>query len=297
MKIDYKRIFKKKKTRYEILHFLQLLPDGMMIRIQYFIKLGRWLNLKKPKTFQEKIQWLKLYYHNPLMKICADKYRVREYIYDKGYGNILNELYQHVLDANDIDFSSLPKEFVAKVSNGSGTNIIVRDKEKLDKEWFVNKLNSWKESCKKKSVSREWAYDNNNPSIIVEKILHNEIDDLYDYKFLTYHGRVEYIVFDIGRFKEHKRNIYNRNWELIEAKSEYSNYEMNIEKPKCLGKMIEIAEKLGGDFPFVRIDLYQVMDKIYFGEMTFYPWSGYENFMPLEFNYIMGEKIDIESLK
>ena len=136
-------------------------------------------------------------------------------------------------------------------------------------------------------------YKGVKPRIVIEELLEekeSEFSGINDYKFLCFNGKVEYIVLDLDRYVEHKRNIYDKDWNYIDVETDCKKYGDRVEKPQELKKMIEIAEKLSKEFPAVRIDLYCVNNKIYFGEMTFYPWTGYVKFYPDKFDIELGKK-------
>lgn len=300
--MDYKKILKSQSLRFKILNLLSWVPDKIMLKIQYKIKTGRKLNLKNPKRFTEKIQWYKLNYRNPLMKQCVDKYEVRNYIKYKSEGTILNKLYGVYNNPDEINFDKLPKNFVIKTTSGSGgQNIIIcDDKQKLDIKKTKLILKKWLKLNPKKSFGREWAYQETKNKIIIEKKLEGNNENLSginDFKFFCYHGKVKYIVFDGDRYIKHKRAFFNEKWEYLNIQSDCDKLDNIVSKPKKLNEMIRIAEKLSDDFPFVRVDLYNIKEQIFFGEMTFYPWAGYVKFQPDEFDYILGENLDIKKIK
>ena len=298
--MDYKRIIKSQRIRFAILNLLSWVPDKMMIKLQYRIKMGRKLNLKNPERFTEKLQWYKLYYRNPIMHKCVDKYEVRKYIKSKGLESILNKLYGVYERPEEIDFDKLPNKFVIKTTSGSGgQNVYVcEDKSKLNITELISKLKYWLKLNPKKSFGREWAYESTNNRIIVEKYLEGNdegLSGINDFKFFCYNGKVEYIVFDGDRYVRHKRSFYDRNWNYIDIQSDCDKLDNIIKKPKNLKEMIEVAEKLSSDFPFVRVDLYSIKGKIYFGELTFYPWTGYVQYDPDEFDYDLGKNFPLDT--
>ncbi len=300
--MNYKRIIRSQKIRFAILNCLKWVPDDLMIKIQYRIKMGRKLDLKKPKRFTEKIQWYKLNYRNPIMHQCVDKYEVRKYVESKKLKNILNTIYGVYDDVNEIDFDKLPNKFVIKTtSGGGGQNIlIVDDKSKLDIEKTVKTIKEWLKIKCDKSFGREWAYEGNKNRIIVEKLLEGndeKLSGINDYKFFCYNGEVEYIVFDGDRYVKHKRNFYDKDWNYINIQSDCEQLGDSIRKPKMLEEMIVISQKLSKGFPFVRVDLYCINSEIYFGEMTFYPWTGYVQYNPDSFDYTLGEKFELIEYK
>lgn len=288
----YKKIFSK-KVRFAILRFLKFIPDKQMIQFQYWVKFHRKLNLKSPMRYTEKIQWYKLYYRNELMPICVDKYRVREYIEKKGLSDILVKLYGVYDKADDIPFDALPQKFILKTSNGSGTNIICRNKSELSKYEIVKKVNNFLKQSSA-SAGREWVYAKGSPKIIIEELLEDPTNldgSISDYKHLCFNGEPEYIVLDIDRFTNHKRNIYDVGWHDLHIASDCPCIDnRTFEKPINYDKMIEIAKILCEDFPAVRVDLYNINGRIYFGELTFFPWSGYVQYTPDSFDFEMGEK-------
>ncbi|MGY6213109.1 ATP-grasp fold amidoligase family protein [Cytobacillus firmus] len=291
--MNYKRVIKSQELRFKILRLLSFIPDITMIKIQYRIKTGRKLNLDNPKRFTEKLQWYKLNYRDPLMTKCADKYEVREYVASKGLSDILVPIYGVYNRGEDIDFEKLPGKFVLKTTNGSHTNILCKDKSQLDLVNTRKTLNRWLQRSKQTKAGREWAYYNIKPRIICEKYLEdnsNEFDGINDYKFICMNGKVQFVYVDVDRFKTQKRNFYDTNWNYINVKSDHPNIEDCVPKPEGLEKMLKIANILAQDFPQVRVDLYWVNGKVIFGELTFYLLSGYVNFAPDEFDYVLGEK-------
>ena len=287
----YKKIISSQKMRFAILRMLKFVPDKAMIKLQYRIKLKRKLNLKDPKRYTEKIQWYKLYYRNPVMMECVDKYGVRKYIEKKGLGNILNQLYQVVDRPEEINFDQLPDKFVIKTTNGSGTNILVKDKKTLNIAETKKKLNDFLNMAEA-PAGREWAYGGSSKKIIVEELLEdnsNKDKGISDYKFLCFNGKPVYVVYDKDRFSDHKRNFYDVNWNYVKVDSDCPCFEDSVKKPENYEKMVEIASVLSRDFPAVRVDLYNIEGKIYFGELTFYPWSGYVQYTPDSFDFELGK--------
>ena len=287
----YKKIISSQKMRFAILRMLKFVPDKAMIKLQYRIKLKRKLNLKDPKRYTEKIQWYKLYYRNPVMMECVDKYGVRKYIEKKGLGNILNQLYQVVDRPEEINFDQLPDKFVIKTTNGSGTNILVKDKKTLNIAETKKKLNDFLNMAEA-SAGREWAYGGSSKKIIVEELLEdnsNKDKGISDYKFLCFNGKPVYVVYDKDRFSDHKRNFYDVNWNYVKVDSDCPCFEDSVKKPENYEKMVEIASVLSRDFRAVRVDLYNIEGKIYFGELTFYPWSGYVQYTPDSFDFELGK--------
>ena len=287
----YKK-FIPKKMRFAILRALKFIPDKQMIKFQYYVKLKRKLNLKNPQRYTEKIQWYKLNYRNDDMPICVDKYRVREYIQRKGIDGILVKLYASYDKADDITLADLPDKFILKTTNGSGTNIICKDKSKLHETTLKEQVAVFLKQSSA-SAGREWAYSHVRPKIIVEQLLEDPSSpdgSVNDYKFLCFNGKPEYIVLDVDRFTNHKRNIYDTQWNNLHIASDCPCSDIDYPKPDTLEEMLNIAKVLCEDFPAVRVDLYSINGTIYFGELTFFPWSGYVQYNPDSFDYEMGKK-------
>ncbi len=288
----YKKYFRSQKMRHAILNMLRFIPDKPMIRLQYRIKMGKKLNIKNPKGYTEKMQWYKLYYRDSLMTRCADKHCVREYLAECGFENLSCLEYGVYDKPEDIDLEQLPEKFVLKTTNGSGTNIICKDKNNFDFQKAVVQMNEWlRRDCY--GLGREWAYKDITPKIIAEEYLEdteNVYDGINDYKFLCFNGKVEYVVFDADRYVAHKRNIYDANWNYIDVGTDCDKIGDVIAKPEGFEEMKRIAESLSAAFPCVRVDLYWVNHRAYFGELTFYPWTGYIVFDPIDFDFELGEK-------
>lgn len=297
----YKRLFKNKNTRMAILKALSFVPDSIMLSLQYRIKMKRWPNLKHPQRWTEKLQVYKMKYRNPILSVCVDKYGVRSYIKQKGLEDILTKLYGIYEHAEDIDFSTLPNSFVMKTTDGGGGNNIkiVFDKHSIDIKTTRKELNSWL-NIKDINAGREWAYIGIKKSqIIVEELLINPSNPkagIEDFKILCFHGEPQYIIVDKDRYIDHKRNFYTTDWKRLDVTTDHDQFEEEYSKPANFNKMLDIARKLSSEFPFVRVDLYNIEGKIYFGELTFYPWSGYVQFTPDSFDYQLGVLFNTDTL-
>lgn len=298
MIFNYKRLIKSKKIRIKILNLLSFIPDKWMLSFQYWLKMGRKLNLNNPKRFTEKIQWYKLNYRNYKMNKCVDKYLVRDYVKEKGLENILVKLLGQYDNIQKLDFDKLPEKFVIKRTNGGGGDNVIICFNKSDLNFFdLEKKLDLRENS---NVGREWAYNDLKPRIIVEELLINKDDPsagINDYKIFCYYGKPKYIVVDIDRYIDHKRNFYDIYWNKIDVGSDCNQTEKQINKPQNLEEMLRIASKLSKEFPFVRVDLYNIEGQIYFGELTFYPWSGYVQFTPDDFDYKLGENFNLKNFK
>jgi|SRR5699024_7421266 len=299
--MNYKKILTNQNFRLKLLGLTEFIPDKWMIAIQYKMKTGRKLNLKNPRRYNEKIQWYKLNYRDPLMTECTDKFKVREYVKNKGLGEILIPLYGSYDKAEEINFEKLPNKFVIKTNNGGGssTNIICKNKEKLNLNKARKTINSW---LTKRTVKagREWSYYNIEPKIICEKLLEsNSENGLIDYKFYCFDGEPYYlkVVTDATSNKGPKNGIYNMSFEQLQyCRTEVDRITEKIDKPRNFDLMCEIARELSEDFPHVRVDLYNLNGKIYFGELTFYDTSGYQIFEPDEFDFMLGDLFKIDKM-
>lgn len=302
--MNYRNIIKSRDLRIKILSHLGWVPNGIMLRLQYWLQTGRKLNLKHPKRFTEKLQLYKMKYRNPDMLRCTDKYEVRKYIEEKGIGEYLIPLIGVYDKVEDIDFNVLPQQFVAKTTDGGGGNqvLICKDKEKLSEKDFRERLDGWMSMPQQKKPSgREWAYENNFPRrIMIEELLGNErMKNLPDYKFFCFNGKVHYVygICDRKVGVSAQFGIYDREFNKLDVdRCDELHQEVALPKPTNYETMVELAERLSEGFPHVRVDLYNVMGKVYFGELTFYDGSGYMQFSPDSFDFEMGEKFDVDGM-
>ncbi|MEG1381637.1 MAG: ATP-grasp fold amidoligase family protein [Ruthenibacterium sp.] len=298
--MDYKKIIKSRSMRIKIMQALSFIPDKTMLQLQYRIKLRRKLNLKNPQRYTEKLQWYKLYYRDPLMAQCVDKYEVRKYVADKGYASILNELYGVYDDPKTIDFAKLPHQFVLKDTLGGGGNsvIICKDKGCLNIPETIEKMTEWIKPVNGKHPGREWVYDQGKNRIIIEKHIPSDPDKggLIDYKFFCFNGKVAYVYGVADRKVGQKAGfgIFTPNFELLPyTRLDEKPLERSLEKPANYEDLLACAEKLAASFPHARIDLYDQDGKILFGEITFFDGSGYMTFGPDEFDFMMGKAFEL----
>jgi len=252
---------------------LNWLPDKPYLKLIYWSATGKKLDINNPKTFNEKLQWLKLYDRKPEYSIYVDKYEVRSYIertIGKEYLIPLIGLYNKV---DEIKWDKLPQRFVIKCTHGSGTNIICTDKDKLDLEEAKKKLRKWMKKNWYWS-GREWPYKNVKPRIICEEFISENDDPPMDYKVLCFNGKAKLIEVHINRFGNHKQDFYTIDWNKTNISQKKSISSIVLDKPLVLDKMIELSEMLARDKYHVRIDWYVIFNKLYFGEITFYDGSG-----------------------
>lgn len=272
--------------------FFELLPDIIKLKWIWLCRKKGYLDLDNPRTMSEKLQWIKIYGRDERMLVCADKYRVREYVVEKAGPEILNELYGVYERAEDIDFERLPDSFALKVNHHSGGNVLCRDKTKLDRQAAKKFLNKYMRRDNY-SACVEWSYKNIPRRIVAEKYLEEDGKPPTDYKFSCFNGEPLYVSIHLDRFGDHHRNFYDLEWSLIPFTVGPPNAERPLMKPARLDEMAQIAKKLAADFPFVRVDLYCIEDQILFGEMTFFPNGGWLDFTPDSYDEYWGNKIHL----
>lgn len=256
---------------------------------------GEDLDLQHPINYTQKLQWLKLYDSTKEKALLSDKYRVREWIKEKiGEEYLAPMICGNIKNANDIEFEKLPDRFVLKANHGSGWNIIVKDKSKLNIRRTKHILNSWLKLNYAFVSGYELHYQYIEPCIIIEEYMENLDGELNDYKFLCFNGKPMYCWVDVDRYKNHKRNIYDMKWNLQPwTIHTFANTGSPLERPINFDKMVELAEILSKGFKHVRVDFYNIRGKIIFGEMTFTNGSGQELIHPSEMNIVLGNYIDI----
>lgn len=268
--------------------------DEIYLRILFKHLMHRDLELDNPKALNDKLQWLKLNDYKPFYKQLADKYDVRKYIADRIGDEYLVPLLGLWDKVEDIDFESLPNQFVLKCTHDSGGVVICKDKNTFDKEAAIKKL----KHCYGRNYyhnSRETAYKDIKPRIIAEQYLVDETGwDLKDYKIFCFNGKAIYVEVDYNRSVRHMLNAYDLDWNFLEfCDSSPNDRNADIKKPQRLDEMIKIAEKLSEGMIFLRVDMYSIYDKIYCGEMTLYPGSGFIQFNPMETDYKLGELLKL----
>lgn len=270
-------------------------------RLMFRLKMGYSLDLNSPKTYNEKLNWLKLKYRNKLMPVCADKFAARGYIEQCGYGQYLPTLYWHGFKGEDIPFDMLPTSFVIKSTSGSGNNIIVRNKEDINRAQIIKTVNKW---MKEKYLLGygEWMYEQINSSIIVEEFLSDGMHNVpVDYKLFCFNnihdgnGNVGCVAVDKGRYVNHRRNIHDSDFKFLPDVS--FGFERDFtdidNKPACFDELCVIATKLAEPFPHCRVDFYIIGDRFYIGEITFFNGAGYDKISPDAFNMKMGNWIQL----
>ena len=282
-----------KRLKRKICHtFGHWMTDRLYLEWLYEVRMGAKLHLDHPETFNEKLNWLKLYDRRDEYTRMADKYEVRQYIAEQIGEEYLIPLLGVWESAEAIDINSLPEQFVLKCTHDSASVIICRDKSTFD--W-----NAAKEKLSKSLginyfyPSREWPYKNIKPRIIAEQYMVDESGtELKDYKIYNFGGKPELIQVDFGRFVHHERNLYDLDWNYIDEQIEYpKNPKVSIERPEHLELMLELAAKLSKEIPSVRTDFYSINGRIYFGEITFYQEAGFAHFSSEKYDRYLGSLI------
>ena len=271
----------------------KLLPDSVYLRIKFRRVMGRKLNLNNPQTFNEKLQWLKIHDHNPDYINLVDKYEVKKIVAEKiGREHIIPTL--GIWNSfEEIDFCSLPEQFVLKCTHDSGSIVICNDKTTFDYNGAKKKLSNF---LKKNYYwnHREWPYKKVKPRILAEILLENNTEEnsgLIDYKIHCFHGQPQIVLVCCDRFSDRglTEDFFDLNWNHLDVQREkHGNAETKIARPEALNEMLAIAERLSQDLTFLRVDFYVINRRVYFGECTFYPAAGFERFVPDSFDAEMG---------
>jgi len=279
---------------------LFFIPDKLYLKLYYYCVFKKALHINDPKTYNEKIQWLKLYDRNPIYIDIVDKFKVRNYV-----NNTIGERYLvpllGVYDSfEEIDFSSLPAKFVMKCTHDSGGVYICKDKNLINYPRLKKQFKIWL-NTKYYRIAREWPYKYVKPRILIEEYLEtNTKQPIRDYKFFCFNGKVQALFVASDRGIDTRFDFFDRNFNHLPFIQHYKNFDRYIERPEDLDIMIEIAERLGNSsFPHVRVDLYNLNGIIFFGEMTLYHFGGAVPFEPPEWDEIFGEWITLpaKSLK
>lgn len=281
----------KKLLVYRVCRYI---PDKMWIQIKFLCRMGKFPNLKNPRTFNEKIQWLKLHNRKAEFSAMVDKYEVKKIIAERMGEEYLIPTLGIWERFEDIDFEKLPNQFVLKCTHDSGGLVICKDKSKLDLKKTEEKI----KRCLNSNYfwhGREWPYKSVKPRIIAEQYMVDESGvELKDYKIFNFNGEPKLIQVDFNRFVKHTKNIYDTDWNYMNVAINYpTDPNVSIKRPECLGKMLNMARELSKGLPFLRTDFYVINGKIYFGELTFSPGSGFMKVTPESFDLEMGSWIPV----
>lgn len=278
-----------------MLHTAGLYSDKFYIKRQFKHYLHYSPNLTNPRTFQEKLQWLKLYDRKPVYSVMVDKYEAKDFIQKKiGAEYIIPTIgiYNH---SSEIDYDLLPEQFVMKTTHDSGTVVVCKDKSKLD----IDKTNRYLDKRLRRKyylIEREWPYKNVKPRIIVEKLIGQPGEDLCDYKFFCFDGQPKLMFIVSNRWGEggHKADFFDMEGNPVKVyQPGYENTLVPPQLPSCFEKMKELASTLSEGVPHLRVDFYYTNNQIYVGELTFSDSGGYVPFVPDDYNYILGDYIHL----
>jgi len=268
------------------------LPDKVYTKVRFLLFLRYWPQLERPRSYYEKMSWLKLYDRSPLRVIVADRIQVRNYVRTQAPDCILPA---HLWIGSQITadvWQSLPDRFVLKANHGSGMTAIVMRKSDVSFRVIERIVRKWLRTDYSRR-GREWVYHKLPKLINAEEFLDlGSWDVPIDFKFLCFNGRVELIQVDIDRFTNHTRNLYDRNFRKLNAELLYPSGP-DITKPSVLERAIEIAESLASPFDLIRVDLYISKDAVYFGEMTCFPEAGFGRFKPKSLDFLLGERLKL----
>ncbi len=279
--------------------FEPITSDSLYLKISFWLNVGYWPNFNYPKTFNEKLQWLKLYDKHPEYTKMVDKIDAKDYV-----KTIIGEKYIIPTigiwkSVNDIDWDKLPNQFVIKAAHDSGGVVVCKDKSKLNIERAKDTLRGAGKKDYTK-YNKEYPYYNVRHRFIAEQYMEDESGyELKDYKFFCFNGKVKCMKVDFGRFTEHRANYYDVNMNILNFGESHfpPNPNIKIPKPKNFDLMISIAEKLSNGIPFIRVDLYNIKGNIYFGELTFFPASGMGKFTSIEWDYKLGNYLQLPNKK
>lgn len=287
-------------SKYPVINkMVSLLPDKFFIMLKWYgRRMPYRLNLKEPKSFNEKLQWIKLYDHNPLYTVLVDKYRVKEYVKERiGFDHVIPLI--GVWDkVEEIEWDTLPEQFVLKVNHDCGGQVICKDKSQFDKEAAIHKLNS---SFKKNYYyeGREWPYKNVQPKVFAESYMEDEFGELRDYKFFCFNGVVKamFVATERNSGEEVKFDFFDAEYNHLPFTQGHPNADVLPTKPKGFEIMKTLAAELSKGLPEVRVDFYDVNGHVYFGEFTFFHFGGIVKFDPCEWDFKFGEWIKLPMRK
>ncbi|WP_458400198.1 glycosyltransferase [Mailhella sp.] len=255
---------------------------------------GQELDINNPRTFNEKIQWMKLFDSTPIKTLLADKYLVRDWVAERIGEKYLIPLVGAYDRFDEIDFDSLPECFVIKCNHGSGWNIIVPDKSQFNYEEAKKNADIWMTKNYAFHAGCELHYRDIPPKLVVEHFLDEISENVYDYRYFCSYGEIIQIYVDVASgTAQHKRRVYDKNWNALDMQVTFAKLEEEVKLPENLAEMDNLARILSKDLNFVRVDFYNIKNKIYFGEMTFTPTSGIANFEPAIENLRFGNKIKL----
>lgn len=273
-----------------------ILPEWIYLSLKFRMKMGKWPNIRHPKTFNEKLQWLKINDHNPEYTKMVDKSAAKKWAEGIIGREYIIPSFGCWNNPREIDWERLPQKFVLKITHGGGGNgiVICRDKDQLNKEEAIKSLQEAM-SLNLYKYNKEWPYKNVKPQIIAEELLFDSQkpnDVVNDYKYYCFNGKMGFMLVSNDRSNKHaKFDYFDRDFNHLPFKQGGEHYSGKIEKPQNFDLMLSLAEKLSEGIPHVRVDFYDVNGQVYFGEMTFFDSSGFAAFDPEEWDYKYGDLI------
>ena len=292
--MDYKKIFKNREFRLKLINCLRFIPTKPYLKMVYKIKTGKKLDLKNPTTFCDKLNWLKLNEIHPEYTQLVDKVGVRDYIKEQIGEEYLFPIYGTWEHFNDIDFDSLPEKFVLKCNHDSGSVKVITDKSSINKD----ELNKFFEARLKMNpyvLGREYPYKDVKPCIVAEKFMTPDgEDDINDYKFFCFNGKPVIMFIATDRSTDVKFDFFDMSFNHLDIVNIHDQSGLEIEKPKMFDEMKELAAKLSQGMKFVRIDLYEIAGKIYFGEFTFFHGGAFWPMNPEKWEKELGDLIELD---
>ena len=292
--------------------FYKAFGEKKYLKLIYLIFFKKLLNLDNPQKFSEKLFWLKVYnkkFLKPLIQLCYDKYTVRQYLKEKDCEKYLNELYGVYGNADEIDFDKLPDSFIIKITQSCGFNMVIKNKNSTDFALIRKTVNLWLNLINKDKVQHppdEGYAFNGNAKIICEKLLYDKNGNFpNDYRIFCFNGEPKLIVCDLGTTNKDGthgnniiRNTYDLNWNLLPVNfGRPHDKNVMLARPIMLPEMLKLSKSLSKDFVFARIDLYNINEKIIFGEITYIPMGGDINTTPIEYDYQFGEWLKLPNVK
>jgi hypothetical protein len=279
----------------------KFLPDWVFVIrrnwIGWIAAIRSFPRLIRPRTFNEKVRHRILFDRRAVLTQLADKAAVRDYVEARLGRRLLPERYYITIDPDTIPFDKLPDRFVVKPTHGSGWIQIVTDKSTLDRATLIETCRGWLRQSYYEAT-HEWVYKNIEPRIIVEQFIDDGTGNTpNDYKFFVFDGAVEMIQVDTARFSDHRRRLYTPTWEKLSVRSDYDDISGEVPRPRHLQQMIAAAEGLGRGLDFIRVDLYDTPDRVFFGELTTTPEGGWGRFRPDEFDHHLGRRWKLPNLR
>ena len=291
------KMLKKRDARVTLLNAAgayRWMPDKMFLHFFYQAKMGKKLNLEDPKTYNEKLQWMKLYDHNPAYPLLVDKYEAKLIVAKKAGEQYIVPLIGVYDRLEQVDFAKLPNAFVLKTTHNSGGVYICPEKEKgvyIKKNGKRLTFAEMQQDVAKQlksnhfAGSREWAYKEVKPRIIIEEYIGNQVDD---YKVMCFQGEPRIVYLESGRLGTVTCDFFDTDFNHLDIRQLNPNANKAYEKPIFLEEMLAVAKKLSADFPQVRVDFFRSGDRLYFAELTFYNWGGFAKFEPEKWDEILG---------